>query len=162
DHGEIDAEGKPRFHGFRSHPGGGFRTEDFETIFPGGNFRSSGRASGFGGFEDILKGMFGAAASGRRTGFDSHVDTEAFAAAPPGRDVAVSLTISLAEAAKGGTRRVRLPNGKDVDVKIPAGLADGQQIRLKGQGLPGPGAVGDALITVTIAPHPLFTRDGNN
>src|SRR6185369_4032560 len=54
------------------------------------------------------------------------------------------------------------PNGKEVDVKIPAGLADGQQIRLKGQGLPGTGAVGDALITVTIAPHPLFTRDGNN
>jgi DnaJ-class molecular chaperone len=47
-------------------------------------------------------------------------------------------------------------------VKIPAGLADGQQIRLKGQGLPGPEAVGDALITVTIAPHPLFTREGNN
>ena len=57
---------------------------------------------------------------------------------------------------------MHLPNGKEVDVKIPAGLADGQQIRLKGQGLPGPGAVGDALITVTIAPHPLFTRDGAN
>jgi len=49
-----------------------------------------------------------------------------------------------------------------VDVKIPAGLTDGQQIRLKGQGLPGPGAVGDALITVTIATHPLFTREGAN
>jgi DnaJ-class molecular chaperone len=49
-----------------------------------------------------------------------------------------------------------------VDVRIPQGLADGQQIRLKGQGLPGPGAVGDALITVTIAPHPLFQREGAN
>jgi DnaJ-class molecular chaperone len=164
DRGEIDAEGKPRFQGFegfRSQPGGAFRAEEFETIFPGGNFRRSGRAGGLGGFEDILKGMFGGAA-GRRTGFETHVDTEDFGAAPSGRDVTVPLTISLAEAAKGGTRRVRLPNGKEVDVKIPAGLVDGQQIRLKGQGSAGPGAVGDALITVTIAPHPLFTRDGNN
>jgi DnaJ-class molecular chaperone len=168
DRGEIDGEGKPRFHGFegfRGQPGGSFRPEDFEQIFPGGSFRRSGRGGGgFGGFEDILKGMFGAAAAGggRRTGFDTHVDMEDFAAPQAGRDVSVPLTISLAEAAKGGTRRVRLPNSKEVDVKIPAGLADGQQIRLKGQGLPGAGAVGDALITVTIAPHPLFTRDGNN
>jgi DnaJ-class molecular chaperone len=166
DRGELDAEGKPRFRGFegfRGQPGGGFRPEDFESMFPGGSFRRSGRAGGFGGIEDVLKGMFGGgAAGGRRTGFDTHVDMEDFAAPPSSRDVAVPLTILLAEAAKGGTHRVRLPNGKDVDVKIPAGLADGQQIRLKGQGLPGPGAVGDALITVTIAPHPLFTRDGNN
>jgi DnaJ-class molecular chaperone len=165
DRGEIDAEGKPRFQGFegfRSRPGGGFRAEDFESMFPGGGFRrTTGGGGGFGGFEDILKGMFGAAAGGRRTGFDTHVDVED-AGPPAGRDVTVPLTISLAEAAKGGTRRVRLPNGKDVDVKIPVGLVDGQQIRLKGQGLPGPGAVGDALITITIAPHPLFTRDGNN
>ena len=170
DRGEIDAEGKPRFQGFegfRGQPGGGFRPEDFEQIFPGGSFRRTARggvgAGGFGGFEDILKSVFGgAAAGGRRTGFDTHVDMEDFGGPQPGRDVTVPLTISLTEAATGGTRRVRLPNGKDVDVKIPAGLADGQQIRLKGQGLPGRGAVGDALITVTIAPHPLFTRDGNN
>jgi DnaJ-class molecular chaperone len=57
---------------------------------------------------------------------------------------------------------VQLPTGKDVEVKIPAGLNDGQQIRLKGQGLPGAGgaAAGDALITVHIAPHPLFKPDG--
>jgi len=166
DRGEIDAEGKPRFQGFegfRGRPGGGgSRPEDFESIFPGGSFRrTAGGAGGFGGFEDILKGMFGGAAAGRRTGFDTHVDVDDLRA-PQSRDVAVPLTISLAEAAKGGTRRVRLPNGKDVDVKIPVGLADGQQIRLKGQGLAGPGAVGDALITVTIAPHPLFARDGNH
>jgi DnaJ-class molecular chaperone len=167
DRGEIDAEGKQRFHGgFRQHPGGGGfgNAEDFETIFPGGGgFRrsSSSRTAGFGGFEDILKGMFSGAA-GRRTGFDSHFETDDAGAPAGGRDVTVPLTISLAEAAKGGARRVRLPNGKEVDVKIPAGLADGQQIRLKGQGLAGPGAIGDALITVTIAPHPLFAREGAN
>jgi DnaJ-class molecular chaperone len=170
DRGEIDADGKPRFkgfEGFRSHPGGGFRNaEEFETIFPGGG-RRNGRAGagGFGGFEDILKGMFGGAAAGRRTGFETHVDGDELGASA-GHDVTVPLAISLAEAAKGGNRRVHLPNGKEVDVKIPAGLADGQQIRLKGQGMPGgltgSGAIGDALITVTIAPHPLFTREGAN
>ena len=70
------------------------------------------------------------------------------------------MTITLPEAAKGTSRRVALPTGKEIDVKIPAGLADGQTIRLKGQGMPGPGGAGDALITVSIAPHPLFQRDG--
>jgi DnaJ-class molecular chaperone len=53
-----------------------------------------------------------------------------------------------------------LPTGKDVEVKIPAGLTSGQTIRLKGQGWPGPAGAGDALITVAIAPHPVFTPDG--
>jgi DnaJ-class molecular chaperone len=102
--------------------------------------------------------MFGGAA-GRRTGFEPHPEVDEM---PSGRDVTVPVTISLNEAAQGATRRVRLPNGKEVDVKIPAGLADGQQIRLKGQGLPGGGSVGDALIAVTIAPHRLFKREGAN
>jgi DnaJ-class molecular chaperone len=82
----------------------------------------------------------------------------------PGRnlDVAVTLTITLAEAARGTTTRVRLSTGKDVDVKIPAGLIDGQQIRLKGQGKAAGATVGDALITVTIAPDPVFKIDGSN
>jgi DnaJ-class molecular chaperone len=171
DRGEIDAEGKPRFRGFegfggRAGPGGqpGFDQDGaFETFTwgPGGARRSSGRA---GGFDDILKDMFGAraAAGGRRTGFSAQFDPEDFHEPPLGHDVTAAITITLPEAAKGASRRVRLPTGKDVEVKIPAGLADGQQIRLKGQGLPGPGAVGDALITVNIAPHPLFERDGNN
>jgi DnaJ-class molecular chaperone len=67
----------------------------------------------------------------------------------------------LAEAAKGAQKRVQLPTGKEVDVKIPPGLNDGQTIRLKGQGLAGPrGRTGDLLIVVTIAPHPLFAREG--
>jgi DnaJ-class molecular chaperone len=106
--------------------------------------------------------MFSNAAAGRRTSFETDFEREDFGAPRAGRDLSVGLTISLAEAAKGGMRRVYLPSGKEVDVKIPAGLADGQQIRLKGQGLAGPGATGDALITVTIAPHPYFTRDGAN
>src|SRR6185295_12596625 len=81
-----------------------------------------------------------------------------------GQDVAATMTITLNEAAHGGTRRVGLPNGKDLEVKIPAGVTDGQTIRLKGQGMPAPhgGPPGDVLITVSVAPHPLFKAEGQN
>jgi DnaJ-class molecular chaperone len=70
------------------------------------------------------------------------------------------MTVSLPEAAHGTTQRLRLPSGKDVEVKIPAGIVSGQQIRLRGQGVAGPGGAGDVLITVSIAPHATFTLDG--
>ena len=72
--------------------------------------------------------------------------------------------ITLNEAAHGGTRRLELPIGKEVEFKIPAGIEDGKQIRLRGQGMPAPhgGPPGDVLITVSIAPHPLFKVDGQN
>ena len=80
-----------------------------------------------------------------------------------GQDLHASLTITLNDAAKGTKTRVHLPTGKDVEVKIPAGIASGQQIRLKGQGWPSAnGRAGDALITVNVAPHPLFKPDGND
>jgi DnaJ-class molecular chaperone len=167
DRGEIDAEGKPRFQGFEgfgAHPGGGggFSRDGVYESFsfgPGGFRRATrGGGAGVGGFEDILKDMFGGAAQGARGGFGGPFESDDIGAG--GRDVAGALTITLAEAASGTTARVRLPTGKDVEVKIPAGLASGQTIRLKGQGLTGPGPAGDALITVTIAPHPVFTVDG--
>jgi DnaJ-class molecular chaperone len=172
DAGEIDAEGKPihpAFEGFGAQPGGGFgRDGRFETFTwgPGGVERGSGAgAGGAAGFEDVLSEMFGRAGGagqrfqqGRRSTFQ--FDPEDFGPPPTGRDVAVAVTIALSEAAKGTSRRVTLPTGKEVDVKIPAGLADGQQIRLKGQGLPGAGAPGDALITVHVADDPRFKRDG--
>jgi DnaJ-class molecular chaperone len=172
DGGEIDAEGKPRFQGFEGfgrQPGaGGFGHEGgFETFTWGseGAHAAGGRAGarGFGGFEDILKDVFGArGAAGRaRAGGNVHFEPEDFGAAASGRDISAALSITLPEAAKGVKKRVQLPTGKEVEVKIPAGLDEGQQIRLKGQGLPGPGGrAGDLLITVSVAPHPLFHRDG--
>jgi DnaJ-class molecular chaperone len=165
DRGEIDAEGKPRFQGFEGfgggHPGGGFGNDSaFETFSfgPGGFQRSSGRSRGsFGGFEDILKDVFSGARGGRG---GVQFEDEEF---PPahGGDVTATVTITLAEAAKGAKRRVQLPTGREVEVKIPAGLAEGQQIRLKGQGVAGArGRPGDVLITVTVAAHPLFERSG--
>ena len=163
DSGEIDAEGKPRFRGFEgfgAQPGGGPGAGQFESFTwgPDGFQRGGGRAGG--GFDDILRGMFGGRAGTRRgRDFETQIDPEDFAPAAP-RDLNAMLTINLAEAANGATRRMHLPTGKDVEVKIPAGLTSGQQIRLKGQGWPGPAGAGDALITVTIAPHPQFTPDG--
>ena len=152
---------------------GGFSTGDshFETFTwgPQGARRSSGsRGGGIGGrFEDILSEMMGGlgagSAAGGRAGFGTRFETPDFGMPERGLDVQAALTITLPEAAHGTMKRTRLPTGKDVDVKIPAGLIDGQQIRLKGQGLASPGgAAGDALITVTIAPHPLFKPDGVN
>src|SRR5947209_2032208 len=170
DRGEIDAEGKPRFRGFEgahpgagAHPGGG-GFEGFQTFTwgPEGVRRGGGAGAaggGFGGIDEILKNMFGD--RGR------HADPsqfEDFAPRRRGQDVSAQVTVTLAEAARGGARRVHLPNGKEVEVKIPAGLTDGQQIRLKGQGSPPPGGgpAGDALITINIAPHPYLKAEGAN
>jgi DnaJ-class molecular chaperone len=171
DRGEIDAEGKPRFQGFEgfgagSRPGGFGAEGGFEsfTFGPGGFQRGPGRgARGFrGGIDEILREMFGGTPGGPGgAGARTDIPRDDFAGPAKGRDVTGSVIITLNEAAKGTTRRVQLPSGKEIEAKIPPGLADGQTIRLKGQGLPGhAGTVGDALITVTIAPHPTFKRDG--
>ena len=172
DNGEIDAEGKPRFQGyegFGAQPGGagfgpgGANFESF-TFGPDGFQRRSsggGGGSGSGGFEDILRNMFGGATRGGARGFGTQFEPEEFGAPGGGQDLHAEMTISLPEAAKGTKTRVHLPTGKDVEVKIPAGLTSGQSIRLKGQGWPSAnGKAGDALITVHVAPHPLFTPDG--
>ena len=171
DNGEIDAEGKPRFQGFEGYgaqPGGGAgygpggaHFETFSYGPDGFQRRGAGGGGGAGGFEDLLRGMFGGAARGGRSFSAREFEPEDFGAAAGGRDLLATLTISLPEAAKGAKTRVHLPTGKDVEVKIPAGLVNGQQIRLKGQGWPSPsGPAGDALITVNVAPHPVFTPDG--
>jgi DnaJ-class molecular chaperone len=172
DRGEIDAEGKPRFRGFEGfgggagpRPGAGFGPEaEFETFSfgPEGFTRATrrgrgGPGPGFGGFEDILREAFGGGGGrSRRAGAGAAFDTED----ATGADVAAAMTVSLLEAAHGTTQRLRLPSGKDVEVKIPRGIASGQQIRLRGQGVAGPAGAGDVLITVSIAPHPTFTLDG--
>jgi DnaJ-class molecular chaperone len=173
DRGEIDAEGKPRFRGFEGYGGGaggpggrpgGFAPEsEFETFnfgpegFTRGTRRGragGGGGGGFGGFEDILREAFGGA---RRGGAGAAFEPEEISA---GANVTAALTVSLPDAAHGVTQRLRLPSGKDVEVKIPAGIGNGQQIRLRGQGMTGPGGAGDLLISVSIAPHPTFTLEG--
>jgi DnaJ-class molecular chaperone len=167
DRGEIDAEGKPRFTGF---PGGGARGGAGPGGFETYTFRSGGGAGagGFGGnaFEDILNSMFAGGRGGRSAGAGagaSPFEAEGGGGIGVDLDLNVAMTVSLEEAVKGGEKRVRLPTGKELNVKIPAGVASGQQIRLKGQGETAPGhPPGDVLITINIAPHPYFKVEGND
>ena len=147
DRGEIDASGnevppqRPFYRDFGDAAGrekyrgsAGFDAEDLESIFS--------QAFGGGG---------GTHAGGRRfsaRGMDAHYE----------------LTVSFLDAANGTTRRVTLPDGRTLDVRIPAGVRDGQIIRLKGQGGQGlgDGAPGDALVEITVAPHKLFRREGDD
>jgi DnaJ-class molecular chaperone len=167
DRGEIDAEGKPRFHGFEgfgaggpgfgqgARAGAGPGADHFEFNFGGG--RAGGR-----GFDanDLFSDLFSAGAAGRRGG-------RGHGGPPPpsrGEDVAANVTVGLAEAVKGATARVTLPSGRTLEVSVPAGIEDGKQIRLKRQGQPSAfgGEPGDALVTVRIAKHPFFRVDGRD
>src|SRR5882724_5058414 len=162
DRGEIDAEGKPRFQGF---PGGGPRgraggpgAAGFETH----TFRTGGGPGGGAGFEDILNSMFGGAARGQRPGGGSPFEFDTGGIGLD-LDLNVAMSVSLEESVNGAEKRVRLPTGKELNVRIPAGVTAGQQIRLKGQGETAPGhRPGDLLITVSIAPHPFFKVDGSD
>jgi DnaJ-class molecular chaperone len=154
DRGEIDANGNPRFdagaQGFEGSPfgrGGGGGPRDFHF-----NWSNQGDAAEGFRAEDIFSDLFGGG-GGRRQ-----------AQPRRGQDFELAVTVSFNEAALGGTRRVTLPDGRDLEVRIPVGLKDGQQIRLKGQGGPGAnnGPAGDLLLSVSVAPHPYFTREGQN
>jgi DnaJ-class molecular chaperone len=175
DRGEIDAEGKPKFQGFPgggfggggARPGGSYQGHPGETIFesfnygPEGFARSGGRSGSGrsrGGFEDILSQMFGGGGFG---GFAGGAET---AEAPPqrGSDIAMNLSVSLSDAALGAKKRVTLPTGKEVEVTIPAGITDGQSVRLRAQGLSAGGPPGDAIVTIHIQSHPDLKPEGSD
>jgi DnaJ-class molecular chaperone len=159
DAGEIDANGKPRAPGFEgfgfgraapgANPGGGART-----------FRWSTGAGGAGGDQfspdDILGEIFG--------GFGRGATRERPRQPPvPGEDVAATVMVSLEQLVRGEKVRVELPTGRTLDVAIPPGTRSGQTIRLRAQGRAAIGGpAGDALITVEVAPHPMFRVDGEN
>jgi len=158
DRGEIDADGKPKFQGF---PGGGAGGQrGFEHAFRGGPGAQQGFGGAGGGFEDILNSMFGGAQARGARGPQSFGFDDGMAA---DLDVAVTMTVTLEDSVKGVEKRVRLPSGKELNVKIPAGVTAGQVIRLKGQGESAPGhRPGDVMITVSIATHAFFKVDGSD
>ena len=143
DRGEIDAEGRevrreqPFYRDFHEGHGryrGNVDPEDLDSIF----------AQAF--------GARGASGGGGRS-FNAR-----------GRDAHYTLTVSFLDAATGTTRRISMPEGRTLDVRIPAGVTDGHVLRLKGQGMPGmgEGKPGDALVEIAVAPHPLFHREGDD
>lgn len=155
DRGEIDGEGKPRFQGFEGFRPGGQGGGGFDFNFRQGHPGQGGFGGGQEGFDpsDIFADLFGGGGRRRRS-----------AAPPPGEDIRVETSIPLADAAKGTKARVALPNGRTVEVTIPAGVTDGQVIRLKKQGEPSPfgGPQGDAYVTVRLKMDSRFTVDGQN
>ena len=154
DRGEIDADGNPTgFGGF----GGGGGPGGF-----GGSTHRGFRADGFEGFGgegadlgDIFEGLFGG-----RGGFGG--GGQRGRAAPRGANVQYKLGVSLPDAAALATQRITLADGKTIDLKLPAGVEDGTQMRLSGKGEPGPGGAGDAIVVIQLQPHPFFRRDGDN
>jgi DnaJ-class molecular chaperone len=152
DRGEIDIEGNPTS---PFGPGG----------FGGGGDQRGFRADGFEGFGgegidlgDIFEGLFGGRGGmGSSGGFGARGRP-----APKGANVQYKLRVSLPDAATRATQRITLSDGKTIDLKLPAGVEDGTQMRLAGKGEPGPGGAGDALVTIQLQPHPFFRRDGDN
>lgn len=147
---------------FAAGPGGG--GAGFEDLF-GGMFGGAGAAPGGAGgtrmrfstgggggadFEDMLSGMFGG-------GFTSTRGPRA------GRDVNATTSLSFRDATQGATVRLT-SNGKPMTVRIPAGVRDGQKIRLRGKGAPGDAGApsGDLVVTVKVQPHPVFSRSGSS
>lgn len=81
-----------------------------------------------------------------------------------GRDVKYRLEVDFLDAVNGAKKRVTMPDGKPLDLSIPAGLEDGQTLRLRGQGEPGAGGgpAGDVYVDISVKPHPIFERDGDD
>ncbi len=148
DRGEIDGDGNPSFGGFGGggnpfgNAGGGFRGA------PGG-FSAENVDLG-----DIFDGLFGG--KGRGGGFGRQS-----APPPKGANVTYRLAVSFEDAAALKPQRITLSDGKTIDLKIPAGVETGTQMRLGGKGQPGPGGAGDAIVTIEVGKHRFFTRDGD-
>lgn len=154
DRGEIDANGQPRapfgFGGGGPGAGAGSTTYEFSgeaadlfsELFGRGRGRTGG--FGFGGFE-----------------FDSRMRGGP-RAVPTGSDVAYRLSVPFEEAARLEPQRVTLAGGRTIDLKLPPGFENGTQVRLASMGEPGPGGNGDALVTLEIAPHRFFRREGDD
>ena len=161
DRGEIDEEGNPKmpfgagFGGYSAGagppPGGGQGFDNF-------NFGGADGAD----LGDLFEGLFGAATGGRTSGGPFSGFRQRARTAQKGADVAYRLKIPFDDAVALKPQRITLADGKTIDLKLPKGLEDGTRIRLGGKGQEGPGGRGDAIVTIEIAPHRFFTREGTN
>jgi molecular chaperone DnaJ len=144
-------------------PGAGGGNGGFEDVF-GGMFNQGGRGQSYtfqqgGNYDDILGGLFGNGRFGQTSG-----GYRGYGGPTRGRDVTATTTIDFITATKGDTITLQTSDGRPIKVKIPAGVADKQKIKLRGKGQPSPdgGEPGDIVLTVTVRKHPVFERDGLN
>lgn len=155
DRGEIDVDGNPMGFGGAGGFGGGhrgFRADGFEGF--------SGDGADLG---DIFEGLFGGRGGGGfGGGFGGFGGGGRSRPAPRGGNIQYRMSVSLTDAATLAAQRITLADGKTIDLKLPAGVEDGTQMRLAGKGEAGPGGAGDAIVTIGIEPHPFFKRDGDN
>lgn len=160
DRGEIDEMGNERAfsrgyggarggHPFGNGRGGGWRTSSSFGGAPGEDPFSQ-----FGGVEDILAEFMGTASQGKRGA--------GMGGSARGGDVTYTLTVSLPDACMGSKQRVKLTNGRTIDITIPPGTQDGHKLRLRGQGHSGAAGAGDAIIDIRVEAHPYFTRKDND
>ncbi len=154
DRGEINADGQPQGFSGGGFGGGGAGGAGFDFSDFARQSGSRGGRGGGGFGADIFEDLF---ARGGRTGGGP----DPFAQSrPKGADMDYTLVVPFDAAARGEAQRLTLRTGKAIDIKLPKGLQDGQQMRLAGQGYPGAGGVGDARVTLKIAPHKFFRLDG--
>lgn len=138
----------------------------------GARFTSGAPGGSSAGFEDIFSTLFGGpggsfgarGGSASPGGFGGYGGFGGFGGPQPGNDLALSTTIPFIDSIHGTSRRIKVGNGELVTVKIPAGIEDGQKLKVREKGQPSPngGRTGDLIITVNVTPHPVFSRDGDH
>jgi DnaJ-class molecular chaperone len=162
DRGEIDEEGNPKMPfggGFGGYSQGAGGPQPGAQGFENFNFGGADGAD----LSDLFEGLFGAAGAGRQRGGGPFGGFRQKARAPEkGADIVYRLKIPFEHAVALKPQRITLGDGKTIDLKLPQGLEDGTRIRLAAKGQEGPGGRGDAIVTIEIAPHRFFTRDGTN
>jgi len=145
--------------------GGGF-DDVFGNLFgQGARTRTTTRGGGGGGFEDLLGGLFSGGTAGNGGGFgQTSGGFRGYGGPTPGRDVTATTSIDFVTATKGDTVTLSGGNGKPITVRIPAGVTDGQKLKLRGKGEPSAdgGEAGDLVLTIRVDKHPVFERDGLN
>ncbi|GGL44702.1 DnaJ domain-containing protein [Phycicoccus endophyticus] len=168
------AGGGARFRAGAGGPSGSGGFEDIFSAFGGGAGGGGTRvrfSNGRGGYDaggedvnDILAQMFGGAAAGGARGGDPFGGFGAPRGPRRGADVQARTTLSFRDAVAGSTVTLTTAEGRRITTKIPAGVRDGQKIRLRGKGAPGDqGApAGDLILTVSVEKHPVFGREGDN